>query len=210
MLGYWQGTMALDHYTMSTEAAARRQVEKPSSSGALSQSLDSSARGGGVEGGKGCSLELLGSKGCNFDCTPWWVRPGHQAVLLVEVWQPGGEAAAMGQQHADVNAGSSQPQPRPRQHQGRRKHSESRWQPEVVQAPVQQDGLFMLAQHGYADTHGPAIFLPAASASQHVTKIVALKLEALKRPPGNCRHLLPLRVALDYHVSRFTVGQLAG
>ena len=25
-----------------------------------------------------------------------------------------------------------------------------------------------------------------------------------------CRHLLPLRVALDYHVSRFTVGQLAG
>ena len=84
-------------------------------------------------------------------------------------------------------AGSSQPQPRPRQHQGRRKHSESRWQPEVVQAPVQQDGLFMLAQHGYADTHGPAIFLPAASASQHVTKIVALKLEALKRPPGNCR-----------------------
>ena len=64
---------AVSSRMQSTEAAARRQVEKPSSSGALSQSLDSSARGGGGEGGKGCSLELLGSKGCNFDCTPWYV-----------------------------------------------------------------------------------------------------------------------------------------
>ena len=50
---------AVSSRMQSTEAAARRQVEKPFSSGALSQSLDSSARGGGGEGGKAAAWSCL-------------------------------------------------------------------------------------------------------------------------------------------------------